>query len=71
MPGLGAEPFRQKLAGLQTSSTGLVPVTQVAALLQDIAATLSRHQVIAILRNLPRTAAQQVSVDSLVGALGL
>ena len=71
MPGLGAEAFRQKLAGLQASSTGLVPVTQLEALLREVAATLTRHQVIAILRNLPRTSAQQVSVESLVGALGM
>ncbi len=55
---------------LQTNS-GLVSLTQAEGVLRSVAGSLSRHQAIAILRQLPRNNAQQVSLDALIGALAL
>lgn len=71
LPGLGAEAFRQKLAGLEISSNGFVPVSQMEGVLQQVAPGLSRHQAIGILRQLPRNTAQQVFAEALIGALGV
>ena len=69
--GFGVERFKQRLTGLQSSTSGYASVTQVEGLIREAAPSLSRHQAIAVLRQLPRDGAQQVSVEALCIALRL
>ena len=59
------ETFKRRLVGLQTSDSSHVSASQIEGLVRETAPSLSRHQAIAILRQLQMSGAQQAPVEAL------